>query len=359
MTNDVSLFLGLATATATALGAAVGLGLLRPDRTGRGSRERAAAVSVLSVAVLGIGAALIAVGKGHTTGLLTWLMFLGLAAPALFALRRALARLVLAKRAMRAVFYGLCIASVALIGITSPDFIRELFNPHDIYRERADAMAATNIEHRTNYSTCRSNGRDCPGPAYVTFNTYKNNPTAGNERYFTGAAHALGGRLLGGRPDVRQDLIANVVNVRPGDEVIVRIYFNNAADASRFPAGSAVDTSVTENARVAVSVPTGESAGLVVWGWLYADNARPRAIRDAVAIVSEEVVSLEYVEGSATLANGYFRRGLKLPDDIVVSRYDERDPASNGTPLGYEQLDGRIEGSFAQAGWITVRLRVY
>lgn len=161
MTNDVTLFLGLATATATALGAAVALGLLTLDERRDRSRWRAPlAAAVLAVAVLGIGAALIAVGKGQSTRLLTWLMFLGLAAPSVFALHRAFARIIARDRYANAVWLA-SIASVGiLLAITSPSVYRNLFDP-----DEADAVVRFAVSDRSdpNQSGCSPTGREIPG----------------------------------------------------------------------------------------------------------------------------------------------------------------------------------------------------
>jgi hypothetical protein len=97
--SDVSLFFSLATAIATALTAAIKLGLLdfrqEIDRVGappptphRWKRiaHRTAAAATLCAAVLGILAALIAVGKEQSEPLLTVFMFVGIVAPAAYAL---------------------------------------------------------------------------------------------------------------------------------------------------------------------------------------------------------------------------------------------------------------------------------
>lgn len=160
MSNDVSLFLGLATATATALGAAVALGLLRPDRTSRGRRERALASVVLLLAVLGIGSALIAVGKGHTTRGLTWLMFIGLSAPAVFALARAFSRIIGSRRYATLAWVGSMASVLALLAVSSPGFFSDLFSGDD-----GEPVVKITVADRSdpNMSGCSPTGRAIPG----------------------------------------------------------------------------------------------------------------------------------------------------------------------------------------------------
>ena len=176
MTNDVSLFLGLATATATALGAAVALDLLRfgqsapeetqpkqPKQPKQGWR-RGLATIVLVMAVLGIGAALIAVAKGHSTSLLTWLMFVGLSAPALFALFRSFDR-ILERNRIVWIAWLLSIAGIgALLAITSPDFFRNLFSP-DTDEDVVTLQAADASD--PNKSGCSPTGADIPNSRAV------------------------------------------------------------------------------------------------------------------------------------------------------------------------------------------------
>jgi hypothetical protein len=351
---DVSLYLGLATAIATSLGASVSLGLLKPaDR----DISRFWSAAVLSVAVLGIGAALIAVGKGHSTTLLTRVMFIGLLLPALYALHGALDRILLRRRAVNVTYLALALVAAWLLLMASPSFIQRLVNPHDMDAERRKAFKLADATPRRRSFVCRDDGHNCPGPRYVSFNAYRNNPVAGDERFFVAASHAENTGITG--LEKRVELVSNTVFVKPGDNVIIRVYFNNAADFPPLPNGEPDPRSFTRNARVAIASPVKGTAGIAITAMLYADNAKPQVVRDSAAIISSDVVHAEYVRGSATLTNKYFRNGVRLSDQINVVRPDPLLRPGSGALLGYSQLDGRIGGTFAESGWVTARYLIY
>lgn len=85
-TGNLTLYLGYATAIATFSAAAAALGLLHCHSR----RQRAVSIAVLLLAMLGTSAALIAVAKQHTTGVLNVMIFLGFGATAGYVLFAAL-----------------------------------------------------------------------------------------------------------------------------------------------------------------------------------------------------------------------------------------------------------------------------
>ncbi len=349
---DVSLYLGVATAIATSLGASVSLGLLKPaDR----DISRIWSAAVLSMAVLGIGAALIAVGKGHSTTLLTRVMFVGLLLPALYALHGALDRMFLRRRSVNATFAALAIAVCGLLLWASPSFVEKLFNPHDLEAERRDAFRIASTVSKRRTFVCVDEGQNCLGPPYVSFNAYRNNPKAGDERYFVAARHIIDEPSL----PKRTEFVSNTLLVHPGDEVMVRVFFNNAADFVYRLDGTPDRRSFARNARLALATPSESSAGIVITGSLYADNAKPSVVTDSVALISTEAIHVEYIPGSASLRNNFFRHGVRMSDFIDERPSPQPDYAQYGAQIGYSLFDGRVGGTFNESGWVTARYRIY
>jgi hypothetical protein len=365
---DVSLYLGLATAIATSLGAAIKLKLLQP----RDHRlYRVGATLIMCIAVLGIVAALIAVGKGHSERILTWVMFAGLCLPAMYAFAASLVGM-LHRRWERYVTAAAVFAAAALLLlITSPSVLHALFSPRDIAKERlhAEARAERYFYPAKTYECQPSSDRGvsscADGGSRVAFNAYTNSSVEGDERRFV--TGNIAPRLLLQR-ETSSALTFNVVEVSRGDEVRVRVYFRNAA----FPKHhEKVDAISTRNARLGVFISRKSSAGAVVLAVLYADNATPRIVGDRLAFVSAHPFHLSYIPESARLVNRYSGQGgvgtgLRVSDDVVgdldAIHDDPRQfKPTMGAPIGYSKLDGRIGdvNPFNQQGWVWLRFRVH
>jgi len=382
--TDVSLFFSLATAIATALTAAVKLGLLdvgHPDGDWTARQKRAlrgVATFTLCAAVIGILAALIAVGKGRSERLLTILIFVGLVAPATYTLWATLHdKLKLRRRPLAAAMMGVGACAGLLIVATSPELIRSVIAPHDIDAERrhAEEISTTPANSAGSYE-CDS-ARRCviPGVKTPVFNAFTNTASAGDERDFAQAS--LTPRSILSTSSAGSVLRFNVVEVRPFDEVRLFVYYRNAGcrpvtlDTG---AASCDSTVVTRNARVGVFVPSTASAGQSVLVVLYADNAQPPRIADRVAFVSDTPFRLELISESARMINGYSggtdRQGGRAPgfgiplDDRIVQDLGAIDGRPTqftrqmGVRLGYQKLNGELEAGFGNAGYVTVRMRI-
>jgi hypothetical protein len=365
--TDVSLYLGLATAIAGSLGVAVKLGLLHRREW---ALARIGATLILAIAVLGMVAALIAVGKGHTERILTWAMFAGLCCPAMYAFAASLTDM-LPVRWERYLTAGVLFALAGLLLlVASPSVLRALFSPRDIAKERRDAAAlaeryyypAKTFECQPTKDRGVSNCADAG--ARVGFNAYTNSSVEGDERRFvTGNIAPIS--LL--QRETSSALTFNVVEVNRGQEVRVRVYFRNAAYPDH---GQKIEKIQTRNARAAVFVPAKRSAGATLLAVLYADNATPRVIADRVAFVSEQPFKLSFIPESGRLQNRYSGQGgvgsgLRVPDAIVENMDRIRDDPQRfrptmGTPIGYSKLDGHIGdvNPFNEQGWIWLRFRV-
>jgi hypothetical protein len=184
--SDISLFVSLAGVMATALTAAIALGLLAPHRS---KFQLGASALTLCASVLGVLAALIAVGKGRSETVLTWLMFTGVIAPAAYVLWATLhRRLELPGWATTGALVAVGLVGGALLLATSPEIWGSL-GLRDIEAQRRQAERSASQAwppDRTVYE-CDSQ-RVCPGPEWPTFNAHTNSAYGGDERYFVTAS---------------------------------------------------------------------------------------------------------------------------------------------------------------------------
>ncbi len=166
---------------------------------------------------------------------------------------------------------------------------------------------------------------------YITFNSITNNPQIGDERAF--AAGALAGATSYSDP---------VLNAKNGDEVTVRAFVHNNAEAKL--------NLVAENVSIKVELPAGLQQVHQVKTIVSATNSNPLNVFDTVDIssVDGDRTELEFVPGSARLQNDAFPNGTQLSDSI----------ATTGATLGYDQLNGRVPGCFEFAGYVTFKVKV-
>jgi hypothetical protein len=171
---------------------------------------------------------------------------------------------------------------------------------------------------------------NCPGADHVTFDSFTNNPVVGDERPF------LAGSLNGANVQDR-------LQVKDGDQVVVRAYVHNNADATKM--GGEANT-VAKNVKFKLIVPTASQNDTNIIGFISADNANPAMINDTMSVYGDSNFTLEYVKGSAEFshkADGVNQITTKLSDDIV----------NGGASLG------DINGCFAYSGYVTVVVKVH
>lgn len=339
-----ALYLGLATAIAGFTAAAVTLDLLKPHgRWGRWS-----SFTVVLVSVLGIAAAFIAVAREEASATLHVAIAAGLVAPGLFVLIRALDEIVQDRsvdpplRRSKQLALVSTIATLAVLGLlmaTTPELLETIFKPEQ--SKAPPAGGGFSPSARTVFS-CLEHSRDCPGPGYPAFNSYRNTPSYGDERAFLDAR--LEHRTEAGSYE-------NVLKVTPGQRVVVRAYFNNNGDA-RFE--SRPGDSVARGTRMRVLLPRGRRETLNIAASISAVNARPKTVSDTVVLWSDEPIEVRYIAGTSLLFNDAYPRGLRLTDDLVSDGI-RRAP---GALVGYRRLDGVVAGRFEEAGIIELTLTV-
>jgi uncharacterized repeat protein (TIGR01451 family) len=184
------------------------------------------------------------------------------------------------------------------------------------------------------------------GANHVVFNSFTNAPNYGDERaFFDGKDNAI--KTAGGFKDV--------IQVNPGQEVLLRMYIHNNADATLNAGG----TGIAKNTRVRIQLPTATGTSLGAVSYISADNANNQ-VKDtngAVNVVSDSVnfqdsnvpFSVSYIPGSAMVYNNAHINGLALSDDIM---------GADGTKIGYDTMDGLVPGCFPHVSQVTVKVKI-
>ncbi len=171
---------------------------------------------------------------------------------------------------------------------------------------------------------------------YVTFNSFTDVPNIGDERNFVTGK-------INNAPDGFYD---PMYQVRDGNEILVRVYVHNNADASLNSAENGAK-GVAKNTKVRAEIPTGLATAQQAKAYITADNAQPKSIYDTLDVTANYPIELDYVEGSAHLDSN-FVNDLPLSDDIV----------KGGVLIGDDKLDGNIPGCFEYVALVTFKVKV-
>ncbi len=176
--------------------------------------------------------------------------------------------------------------------------------------------------------------------SYPTFNSIMNNPTIGDERDFV--------RI--GEIDADVTQMGNEVEIVPGKQYLVYIYFHNNAsstlnDEEHDNAGVAFQTRMSST--YSQSVKKGER--MSVSATITAENSNPVSIWDeAYCTTNYDEVLLNYVEGSAKLECDWDANGSVLPISLF---------SSEGALIGLNGLDGVVPGCEEYHGVVTYVLQ--
>lgn len=162
---------------------------------------------------------------------------------------------------------------------------------------------------------------------YPTFNSITNNPTIGDERDFVRVGEI--------NADVTQ--LKNEVEVVPGRQYVVYIYYHNNASAT-YNDKAHNYSGVAVNTRLATSfstVLTPSEKGTIT-GTITADNANPTAVWDEAYMTTKtNKVLMHYVAGSAKLYNDWEANNSVMPSNLFTKE---------GVLLGLNALNGLIPG---------------
>ena len=163
--------------------------------------------------------------------------------------------------------------------------------------------------------------------SYPTFNSITDNPTIGDERDFVRV-----GEINAAVTDLK-----NTVEVIPGKQYLVYIYFHNNASAT-------YNDSAHKNVGVALNTKLSSSFSKVITpseqgtitATITAKNSNPTAVWDeAYMATSEPKVLLRYVDGSAKIYNDWKANGSIMPSSLFTEA---------GTYVGLNELNGVVPG---------------
>ena len=178
---------------------------------------------------------------------------------------------------------------------------------------------------------------------HATFNSITNNAAVGDERNFV--------RI---RDAGTNDNFSDEVQVVPGHEYEVWIYYHNNASTDTNASGLGVAT----NTRVASAYPTtvntgdrGMVSGIITWSYVTPsdpDHAKEGSVWDEAYVTSAtDGVKLRYKTGTAIIHNSGKANGSVLPEDLFTE---------GGTPIGFNKLTGTLPGCAEYSGHITYTL---
>ena len=175
---------------------------------------------------------------------------------------------------------------------------------------------------------------------YPTFNSITNNPTIGDERDFVRV-----GEINADVTDLK-----NEVEVVPGRQYLVYIYFHNNASAT-FNDAAHNNSGVAFQTRMATSfstVLTPAEKGTIT-GTISAENSNPLSVWDEAYMTTKtDKVLLHYVAGSAKIYNDFKANGSVMPSNLF---------SEQGTYLGLNALNGVILGCEEYHGIVTYVLQ--
>lgn len=163
---------------------------------------------------------------------------------------------------------------------------------------------------------------------YVVFNSITNNPAHGDERNFVQIKEA----------GASNSTYADKLNIVAGKTYTVYVYYHNNAAANL--------NLVATNTRMNTQLPSTVKANTEtsISAKIMADNANPKTVWDEAKVTASENVALKYVSNSATIYSKGAVNGQKLNSNEFLT---------SGALIGYNALDGRIQGCHQFAGYVT------
>lgn len=175
---------------------------------------------------------------------------------------------------------------------------------------------------------------------YPTFNSITNNPTIGDERDFVRVG------------EINDDVTAlkNEIEVIPGKQYLVYIYFHNNAsatfnDSAHNNSGIALATRMSSSFSTVI---TPENKGTIT-GTVTANNSNPASVWDEAYMTTKtDKVLLRYVSGSAKIYNDWPTNGQIMPSNLFTEA---------GTAIGLTALNGVIPGCEEYHGVVTYVLQ--
>lgn len=169
------------------------------------------------------------------------------------------------------------------------------------------------------------------------FNSITDNPSLGDERNFV--------RI---REYGTENLYEDYVDIVPGKEYEVYMYYHNNASATFNSDGSGIAQNVRIKTESPANLKSGETAvikGTISWG----TEGNMQEVWDTAFLTANEDITLSYVANTATLHNGGDANGQILDADAMFSY---------GALLAHNVKHwGIIPGCNEYAGYVTYRLK--
>lgn len=176
--------------------------------------------------------------------------------------------------------------------------------------------------------------------SYPTFNSIIDNPTIGDERDFVRVGEI--------NADVTS--LKNEIEVIPGKQYLVYVYFHNNASAT-YNDSAHNNVGIALRTRMSTSfstVITPENRGTIT-ATVTADNSNPLSVWDeAYMTTATDKVLLRYVAGSAKIYNDWEANGSVMPSSLFTE---------DGTLLGLNSLNGVVPGCEEYHGVVTYVLQ--
>lgn len=174
--------------------------------------------------------------------------------------------------------------------------------------------------------------------SYATFNSITNNAAVGDERNFVRIGEA-------GSSEPYTD----EVEIIPGKEYEVYIYFHNDAADNTNATGYGIATSTRASSAYPTIVKAGAEgtiSGVISWNYVDLSNKTHDAkVWDEAHLTTKaESVALRYKTGSATIHNSGKANGSILSTALFTEE---------GTYIGYNELKGVMPGCAQYSGYIT------
>lgn len=165
-----------------------------------------------------------------------------------------------------------------------------------------------------------------------SFNRLTGTPSYGDERMFLDARHIA---------NTQSGSYKNLLEVRPGDHLMLRAYVHNNADPAVNQAADRRGSTV--GARVRIPAPVRGSTEYQILAYIIADNAEPRWVADRVILRSSQPIRVTAVRGSGRLwgNTAFAQGGVRLPDSLFESR-NVPSPDGPAALIGTNALDGVI-----------------
>ena len=179
--------------------------------------------------------------------------------------------------------------------------------------------------------------------SYATFNSITNNVAVGDERNFVRIGEAGS-----------TDPYVNEIEVVPGKEYEVYIYYHNDAASNTNETGFGMATSTkVSSAYPTTLVPNqkGTISGVIYWSYVTPkepNTPKTGAVWDEAFLTTKsDNVTLRYKDGTAVIHNAGAANGSVLPNSLFTK---------DGTLIGFNKLAGTIPGCAEYSGYITYTL---